>query len=474
MKLAELIVEITGNAGPLNQTLGRVKSGLMGFTGVGARAISGLSGAFKGLAGVIGSAGVGYSLYRIIDTATDLETRLVGLSKATDLEGDALAKMKAGLVGLSTSMKGIRLNDLIEIATNGAKMGVAADDLLEYAEGVAMVASAIDDMAPGDIADQVGELGGVFGMGVRSVKQFGSAIDKIADSGMSASSSILNVSQRISGTAVVARLSAQETVSLAAALLDTGTMAEAAGGALNKMLQELNDVDSQKGFAKTIGVSAEEFAATVRDKPMKAIGDFLQALKKLDAGSQLKALGASGIKGGEQIAEIQKLSQKTDALSNYVAMANREFVTLDQITKSYGSSAGTTAAQIVVMQNQVQILADRIGTALLPSLNVALGLVGDLGTGLGDVFANTAASIDQASASLLNFDGYADRLGANFRGLGFTIKRWQIMAGGRCSTSGRPSPTGARSSARSRNTCGNPWPRRSGSWSRPGSTPRTT
>jgi hypothetical protein len=51
--------------------------------------------------------------------------------------------------------------------------------------------------------------------------QLGSAFDKLADSGVSSASGILNVVQRISGTAVASKISAQEASALAAALLDT-------------------------------------------------------------------------------------------------------------------------------------------------------------------------------------------------------------------------------------------------------------
>jgi TP901 family phage tail tape measure protein len=425
--LAELVVQIAGNHSPLDRSLGIVKSNLMGLAKVGTTAMGGLGLAVAGVSGALGAAGLGYAMYKIIDTASDLESRMIALGKATDLEGDALKKMKDSLFALSTSLKGISLEDLLDIATTGAKMGVATEDLLKYAEGIAKVSTAIDDMPADQIADRIGGLNTVFKLGVEGVMQLGSAIDKLADSGMSTASGILNVSSRIMGMSVGAKISAQETLALSAALLDTKTEAELAASALLDFISSLNQVEGRKGMAKTLGMDAKAFADLVETKPIVAIQNFLAALKQMDAATQLKTLASIGIKGDTHASEIMKLAQVSDNLSKYVGMANHEFLTLDQSTKSYGVTAESTRSKIKVMQNQLEILADRIGSALLPAVNTGLSLAGDLASGIGGIFDRVRETV---SGLGIDVTGYLETLGYGLRNYADLFELTGVKLGG--------------------------------------------
>lgn len=356
--------------------------------GAGAQIAASLAG-FGAVAGLGASARV----------AIDMEKSIAGLGKASDLSGQELAGMKAGLQGLSTSLSGVKLEDLVAIATTGAKMGIASGDLLKYTEGVAKVSTAIDDLPAGEIADQIGKLNTIFKLGVDGTLQFGSAIDKLADSGVSSASGILGVSQRISGSAVAAKLTAQETVALSAALLDTGTHSELAATSLQRLIAGLNDADSHAGFAKTIGVSAEEFAAMVRDKPIVAIQRFLGALKGLDAAGQQNALKSIGVDGLQGAGEIMKLAQVSGTLGTYIGYANAEFRSLDQIQMSYNKTAGLTSSLLVVAGNRARIIADTLGSALLPAINAALGGLGAAIAPVGVFLADMIGLLTQIPAN---------------------------------------------------------------------------
>ena len=321
----------------------------------------------------------------------------------------------------------MRLDDLLDIATSGAKLGIATNDLVRYTEGIAKVSSAMDDIPAGEIADQIGKLNTVFKYGVDGAMQFGSAIDKLADSGASSSKDILNVTQRIAGSAVIAKLSGQETVSLAAALLDTGTQAELASGALLDFIASLNQAKGRETIARTLGMDMASFAALVEDKPMVAIQKFLGALSKLNAQGQIKTLTDMGMKGDVHPAEMMKLALVAGSLGKYVGYANHEFQTLDQITKSYNASANTTAASLAVTRNRLQILGDTIGSALLPGINTGLSLLNDLAVGLGEAFTRSAALIASWGA---DFSGIVELLSAGFQNMADVFERTGVMIGG--------------------------------------------
>jgi TP901 family phage tail tape measure protein len=440
-RLANLIVEITADSKPLDKELAQVRSNLAqtlaGMGSLASKAAMGIFGAFSigfDLLGKAASAvfdtvssaisaaasamtgaliGVGVALAAgtayAVNEAVKLETRMAALAKASDLEGDALADLKSELLKLSTTMAGIRVDDLLDIATAGAKLGIAAKDLPAYAEGVAMVASAMDDIPAGVIADEIGKLNSVFKLGIQGTKQFGSAIDKLADSGVSSAKDILDITQRISGTAVAARITAQESTALAAALLDTGTNAEAGATALQKLIMSLNspDLKERKNFARLLGMDMKTFAETVDKKPIVAIKKFLTAVKGMNALGQQTAIASIGIDNIHGIGEIQKLAQQVDTLDKYVGLANSEFRTLDQLTKSYNASAQTAGAQLSALWNHVQILADKVGGLLLPALK---------------------RLVSESSQAIGGFEGFLKDNEATFAAWGASIE-WAIGVG---------------------------------------------
>jgi TP901 family phage tail tape measure protein len=340
------------------------------------KAASAMKGVMAGLGGAFAVGEIASGIKASVGRAIDLEKAMTGLSKATDLEGSGLASMKTELFGLATSLKGVKLDDILKIATTGAKMGVAADELVGYTRGVAMLSTALDDIPADLVAEQIGTINTVFKLGTGGATQLGSAIDKLADSGLSSSAGIMDVTSRVSGMAKALGLGADQTVSLAAALLDTGTAAEAGAGSLTMLLGALARVENHKDFATVIGTSAEKFAEMVRTRPIEAIQSFLGALGKLDAGTQLKALDLVGITADRGASNIQKLTEKVGDLSKYLGMASHEFAHQTQIQQSYKKTAEQTSAAWDNFTNRLDVMKNSIGTTGLPVINSTLETMG--------------------------------------------------------------------------------------------------
>lgn len=370
--LGSLILQMGANVRPM-----------LGGLAQGESAIARLAGKASSLSlgKLMVAGGTAAAIKQVVGQAIDMETAMVGLSKAADLDSAAAAVMKGQLQSLSTELKGVPIESLLEIATSGAKMGVASNDLLAYTEGIAKVSTAMDDIPASVVADQIGKMNSVFKLGTQGSLQIGSAIDKLADSGVSSASGILEVTQRLSGTAAAMGLGVPETTAMAAALLDTGTQSELAASSIGRLLQSMVETGNHAAFAKQLGVPIEAFAAMVKDKPIAAVQGFLGSLRTLDAGSQLKVLGNIGVDGAVAGAEIQKLAQQTDSLTRYINLASSEFQTLDQVNKSYAASSSTSNAAIVTATNHFKSVADTIGGMFLPALNSGLAAFGSLASG---------------------------------------------------------------------------------------------
>jgi TP901 family phage tail tape measure protein len=308
--------------------------------------------------------------------AIDMERRVVGLAKASDLGGAKLAGMKEQIFALSTSLRGIRLDDLFAIATVGSKMGVANEDLLRYTEGVAKVSIALDDMPAEEIATQIGKINNIWKLGVDGAFQLGSAVDKLADSGASSADQIFNVMQRVGKSTKGLGMSAQETLALSTAITDTGTRSEQAATSLVQLTNALVDTESHATFGKVLGISADEFALRVKAGPMEALKAFLTQLQTFDSGSQNQILKGIGIEGAQNPTEIKGLAESLEPIARYTRLANIEFAGLNQLETSYAANSAMTSAALDVASNKFQIMAVTIGDQMLPVIGLATDFFG--------------------------------------------------------------------------------------------------
>lgn len=386
-------------------------------------AVNGLGSSLKAVGPALAAVGAGALVFTAlkasVGTAVDLEKAMTGLSKASNAEGTTLEILKGQLYGLSTELKGVPLDNVLAIATSLSKMGVANDQLVEQTRGVAMLTTALDDIPAEQVADQIGKLNAIFKLGSKGALQIGSALDKIADSGLSSADGILDVTSRVSGTANAMHIGAGETMAMAAALLDTGTSAEQAGSSINNLLMNMVDVSNHADFAKTAGLSVEDFSKLVAGKPMKAVEAFLGGLERLDAAGQLAALSSAGITAQERQAALQKMAQQTQKLAEYTAMAGDEFRTLNQIQQSYDKTAANSSSVFTQFSNNLQIAMGHIGDGLLVLikpvvwfLNKALegfnALAGWIRGGSGGTIPATVAQSPKAAAVAMAASGQGD------------------------------------------------------------------
>lgn len=399
-------IPLGANAGPFLGILGRARSMVGGLVSQ----MGGIN--FGGTAAIAGVAGLGLGIKKAADSAIDMESALVKLAKATDLDPAGMEKLKGELFGLSTELKGVKLDDLIAMATTGAKLGIGAGQLGEYARGMAMVSTAMDDIPADRIADEIGKINIVFGLGVPGTMKLGSAIDKVADSGASSAADILDVTQRISGAAKAAGITADEAIAMAGALLDTGTHAELAAGSFNRLFQVMQTTKGQAGFAAVLGIDAKEAAAKIKAGPTATIQEFMVKLKSMDAMSQnkaLKAIGVDAIRGG---AELQKFAQVQGNVATYMGYTSDQFREQTQLTMSYNRQSETTGATLDQVGNKFQILAVSAGTALLPTLNKVADAMGS--------FATSATKASQGGA----VEGFGGSLVAGFQAIGATVAQF--------------------------------------------------
>src|SRR5690606_25404322 len=121
-----------------------------------------------------------------------------------------------------------------------------------------------------------------------------------------------------------------EIMALATALSSVGIEAEAGGSALSTVLKRMQNAVSEGGetlenFAKTAGMSAQEFANAFTQDPVHALNTFIQGLSKSsEEGENLNAILADvGIKGIRESDAILRLAGASNLLADAVQLSSK-------------------------------------------------------------------------------------------------------------------------------------------------------
>jgi len=381
MKLAELFVQITGEPRALYSTLDQVRAKLMGF---GNMRIP-LGGMFAGLAGTAGLVGVGAAMKGMVSEAMTLEKAYSQIRKTTGLTGDEMEQLKTKLITLSTTMSGVKLEEVHEIAAMAGRLGIqGVDGISEFTKSIAMIRISLDDIPAEEAATRISRILNVFKLGPSAALDFASALNKLDDTSTATGRDILNIASRMSGTAATLGLSPQKLLALAATLKDAGVESEIAASAIDRTFMLM--ASHGDNFAKVAGVSAKEFAEAFKGDALNALKMFLSGLSGLDKSSQMQALEGLKLHGTEASGALLQLNQVIGKLDGNVAVANSEWKSHASILAEVDIQGKNTTAQLDLLWNNVKLTAGGLGTLLLPVLKDAAAGFGEMATSIRENF----------------------------------------------------------------------------------------
>lgn len=316
----------------------------------------------------------------VVGAAIDLEARLSQVRKTTGLAGSELGALRTQLEGLASTVGGLKFDELLNLAAIGGRLGIAGDKLGNFARDMGLIRVALQDIPAEEAATSIGRILNVFQLGSEDAIKFASALSKLDNSSSATGRDILEITQRISGSASVLGLSAQKVLALSTALKDAGVENQVAGTAISQLFSKMA-TDTQK-FADVSGMSLGRFASVLQADPLSALMLFEKGLARLDGVSQLQLLDTMELDGARVKATLSQLNSVVDRLPGYVRIANGEWKTLDSILKQVEVAGNTTRAQLDRMHNVLQITAATIGEFMLPVVKALANSFDDLA---GDV-----------------------------------------------------------------------------------------
>lgn len=253
------------------------------------------------------------------------------------------------LIDTRTNLKG-----LVDIATIGGQLGIAKDELSGFTRAIDQLGVTLSGEIPGgaeEVATALGKINGVFKVQQnegtnteQSLNKTGSAILALGQAGLATGAYLQDFTLRVAGTAQTAKIALPTILAYSALMEETGSSAEVAGTAFNKLVGSLA-LKKDKFFAiAQLGdakLTLEQFTNLINNDTNKALDTFF---KGLNSGNPTfeefqKRVDTVGVKAGPAKNAIIALAQNQDLLNERIS----------QGTKAYND--GTLAAEQFAIKN---------------------------------------------------------------------------------------------------------------------------
>lgn len=375
--------------------------------------------------------------------AIDFENNFANVKKTVDGTPEQLAKIKQGIIDLSTTGIDGRgaipqtTTELNELAAAGGQLGISQENIIDFTEVMAQMGSATN-LVGEEGAATLARFQNVMGVGQNEIRNIGSAIVDLGNNSATTESEIAEMALRMGKYGSSVRMSAADVLGYSAALSSLGIEAQMGGSAIGRTWLSIETAVASGGegltkFAKYSGKSAEEFK---KQWNTDSSGAFNGLLKGLQSAENLTlALDDLGINNTQDIQAMMALVNGYDLVTESVNRSNTAYKENTALQEEFDRKAETTASQLSVTKNNIVEAARSIGETMLPSIKDASTTVANFAKGLSQMddeqkraVVNTGATVIALGALSKVGVGVIKGAGDFVEGLGVISDKLPIIA----------------------------------------------
>lgn len=468
---AELVVRIRGDASDLEATISGVSQQLeeLERTQSNTKGVKGVresTSAYQGLASQLKDTGKGIKeVGENIDTITkpiqyastalaaggvasakfaiDFEDSFAGVKKTVDATPEQLAKIKQGIIDLSTTGIDGRgaipqtTTELNELAAAGGQLGISQENIIDFTEVMAQMGTATN-LVGEEGAATLARFQNVMGVGQNEIRNIGSAIVDLGNHSATTESEIAAMALRMGKYGSSVRMSAADVLGYSAALSSLGIEAQMGGSAIGRTWLSIekavaNGGEGLKAFAKYSGKSAEEFKEQWNTDSSGAFNGLLKGLQSAE--NLTVALDDLGINNTQDIQAMMALVNGYDLVTESVNRSNTAYQENTALQEEFNAKNETTASKLANTKNNIIEAARSIGETMLPSIQDASTTVANFAKGLSQMddeqkraVVNTGATVIAIGAISKVSAGAIKGVGGIVEGLGVISDKLPIIA----------------------------------------------
>jgi TP901 family phage tail tape measure protein len=363
------------------------------------------------VAGAAIAAGLGLA----VKAAIDWESSWAGVLKTVDGTDEQMAALEKEIRGLTEVLPASHA-EIAAVAEAAGQLGIQRENVAGFTK-VMIDMGESTNLAATEAATALARMMNIMQTAPGDVDRLGSSIVALGNSSATTEAEIVEMALRLAGAGNQIGLSESDVLSYAAALSSVGIAAESGGTAVSRVFLKIEDAvrsggDKLETFARTAGMTAEQFTAAYRDDAAAAISQFVAGLGKIqaqggDVNAVLSELGLSEIRVSDA---LRRLSGSGDLLTRSLQTGSRAWQENTALTEEAERRYGTVEARLAIARNQVHDFAISMGQTFLPAVGAAAdktaALAGVIG-GLPGPLRTMLAVLALVTAGLLLAGGAA-------------------------------------------------------------------
>lgn len=306
-----------------------------------------------------------------VKAAVDYEQALAGVAKTTNLSGAELNKMSNEIMGMSKEMP-FAATEIAGVAEAAGQLGVKKSEITDFTKTM-LDMSVATNLTSEEAATEFARFANAAGMPIDKVDRLGSSVVALGNSTATTEKEIVEMGQRLAGAGSQAGFSADQIMSISAAMSSVGIEAEAGGTAMTQIFNKMTKATAEGGetldnFGKTAGMTGKEFAQTWEANPTKALSAFVKGLSNTEGGAKgvLKALDSVGIKGIREADTIRRLSNNHQVLDKALRTGAKGWKQNNALTNEAKTRYKTMGSQLQIFKNQLFALGKDVGNVIAP------------------------------------------------------------------------------------------------------------
>ncbi|MCL8026308.1 phage tail tape measure protein [Nocardioides bruguierae] len=399
-----------------SQQFGDAMGRAMDDTEAGARRADAAVNQLGNTAGKIGAVATG-ALVAAGKAAMDWESQFAGVEKTVDATSAQLVTLEDDLRGMARTMAASH-QEIAATAEAAGQLGVATDDITDFTRTMVQLGETTN-LTSDEAATSIAQFMNVLRSSGDDVDEIGSTIVALGNNGASTEAQIVSMAQRVAGAGATIGASEADVLALSAAMANLGIESELGGGAMQRVLLEINSAvleggEQAEAFAEIAGMSATQFAAAWKNDPIAAVDALIGGLGDVQAsgGNVVAVLDDLGIRGTQNLQVMLRLAGAGDTLTEALDQSRSAWSENTALVDEYGKRAETTGAQAQVAWNNIRDAGIEAGDVLLP-------IVADIAGGVSDVAQAFSGLPDPVQNSLVGLTGIVAVVGG---GAWFTSK----------------------------------------------------
>jgi TP901 family phage tail tape measure protein len=320
-------------------------------------------------------AAIGLPVAKATKDFATFEDAMLGVAKQVEGARDANGKLTVTYYEMGRAIKDMSeripmaTTEIAAIVEAGARMGIQGrKNLLIYAETTAVMAEAFE-LPVEQVGEQIGKISNLYKVPIQDIKALGDTINWLDDNALSKGGDIIEVMQRVAGSASMVNMNFREAAALGSTFLSLGSTSEVAASATNAMIRELSVATMQsKRFKAGLDMIKLDAKAVQLGMSKDATGTILKvldAIKALPREQQLEA--ATRLFGKEFGDDAAKLAENMGEYRRQLELVNAASAkgSMDREAQARKESIN---ARLQIAKNAMFNISSDLGEHLKPAL----------------------------------------------------------------------------------------------------------